>query len=110
MVRALDYIFFVQHTHIHTTNLLFWLFRECDLNGVQLGGMVPPHPPLAVNKPSQDQQGKQDRVHLPEDLEGGEVEEMGRGAKGEGRQWGEVGGMGRGREAERGEGGGEGEW
>ena len=46
------------------------LFQECDLNGIQLGGMVPPHPPLAVNKPLQDQQGKQDRIHFQEDLEG----------------------------------------
>ena len=61
-------------THTTPPNLLLWLFRECDLNGVQLGGMVPPYPPLAVNEPSQDQQGKQDRVHLPEDLEGGEEE------------------------------------
>jgi len=47
---------------------LFWLFQECDLNDIQLGGMVSPHPPLAINKPSQDQQAKQDCVHLPEDL------------------------------------------
>jgi len=55
------------HTYLQS-NLLFWLFQECDLNGIQLGGMVSPHPPLAINKPLQDQQAKQDCVHLPEDL------------------------------------------
>jgi len=43
--------------------------------------MVSPHPPLAVNEPSQDQQAKQDGVHLPENLEGGKrrwMEESGR--------------------------------
>jgi len=46
--------------------------------------MVSPHSPLAVNKSSQDQQGKQDCVHFPEDLEGGEgrrVRRRGRGRK-----------------------------
>jgi len=61
--------------------------------------MVSPHPPLAVNKPSQDQQAKQDGVHHPEDLEGGKGGGEGGGRrtrsrrrgrkeeKGEGSQW-----------------------
>ena len=58
------------NTHVcYLSHLLFWLFWDCNLNGVQLCGMAPPHSSLAVTEPLQDQQTKQDCINLPENLE-----------------------------------------
>ena len=43
-------------------------FRQSDLDGIELTGMVPPHPPLTITESSLDQQGEENCVHLPQNL------------------------------------------
>ena len=70
LLGMLFYLELCLYIHVcNLSNLLFWLLWECDLNGVQLCGLAPPHPSLAITEPSQDQQTKQNCINLPENLE-----------------------------------------